>query len=108
MIHENVGPGNSISRHPIWVRKMISPMGVRDTARLARAERWVISGRMLILAVSSLCQLHRLCSAQWKYEYEFGMTRGGTRLRSSLRHYITSWKVAGSIPDEVSGFFQFT
>jgi hypothetical protein len=23
---------------------------------------------------------------------------------SSLRHYATSWKVAGSIPDEVIGF----
>jgi hypothetical protein len=25
--------------------------------------------------------------------------------RSWLRHYATSWKVAGSIPDEVIGFF---
>jgi hypothetical protein len=24
-----------------------------------------------------------------------------------LRHYATSWKVAGSIPDEVSGFFNW-
>jgi hypothetical protein len=30
--------------------------------------------------------------------------RGGTRLRSWLRHYATSRKVAGSIPDEVIGF----
>jgi hypothetical protein len=29
----------------------------------------------------------------------------GTRLRSWLRHYATSRKVAGSIPDEVVGFF---
>jgi hypothetical protein len=27
--------------------------------------------------------------------------RGGTRWRSRLRHYATSWKVAGSIPDGV-------
>jgi hypothetical protein len=25
----------------------------------------------------------------------------GTRYRSGLRHYATSWKVAGSSPDEV-------
>jgi hypothetical protein len=31
------------------------------------------------------------------------ITYGGKR--SWLRHYATSWKVAGSIPDEVTGFF---
>jgi hypothetical protein len=30
---------------------------------------------------------------------------GGTRQRSWLRHYATSRKVAGLIPDEVIGFF---
>jgi hypothetical protein len=30
---------------------------------------------------------------------------GGTRYRSWLRHYVISRKVAGSIPDEVTGFF---
>jgi hypothetical protein len=30
---------------------------------------------------------------------------GGTRSRSWLRHYATSWKIAGSLPDEVIGFF---
>jgi hypothetical protein len=30
---------------------------------------------------------------------------GGTRWHSWLRHYATSRKVAGSIPDEVIGFF---
>jgi hypothetical protein len=25
-----------------------------------------------------------------------------------LRHYVTSWKVAGSSPDEVDFFFQLT
>jgi hypothetical protein len=29
----------------------------------------------------------------------------GTRQRSWLRPYATSWKVAGSIPDEIIGFF---
>jgi hypothetical protein len=29
----------------------------------------------------------------------------GTRYRSSFRHYATSCKVAGSIPDEIIGFF---
>jgi hypothetical protein len=29
------------------------------------------------------------------------MLRGGTRWSSWLRHYTTSWKVAGSILDEV-------
>jgi hypothetical protein len=33
---------------------------------------------------------------------------GDTRYRSWLRHYATSRKVAGSIPDEIIGFFQFT
>jgi hypothetical protein len=32
-------------------------------------------------------------------------TQWDTRQRSWLRHYATSWKVAGSIPDEVTGFF---
>jgi hypothetical protein len=32
----------------------------------------------------------------------------GTRERSSLRHYPISRKVAGSSPDEVDFFFQFT
>jgi hypothetical protein len=30
---------------------------------------------------------------------------GGTQQRSWLRHYATSQKVMGSIPDEVMGFF---
>jgi hypothetical protein len=30
---------------------------------------------------------------------------GGTRQRSLLSHYATSRKIAGSIPDEVTGFF---
>jgi hypothetical protein len=30
---------------------------------------------------------------------------GGTQWRSLLRHCSTSWKVAGSIPDDVIGFF---
>jgi hypothetical protein len=25
-----------------------------------------------------------------------------------LRHYAIGWKITGSIPDEVTGFFQFT
>jgi hypothetical protein len=29
----------------------------------------------------------------------------GTRQRSWLRHYATSWMVAGSIPDKFIGFF---
>jgi hypothetical protein len=32
----------------------------------------------------------------------------GMQYRSWLRHYATSRKVAGSIPDEVIGFFQLT
>ena len=32
----------------------------------------------------------------------------GTRWRSWLRHCATSWKVAGSIPDGVIGFFSLT
>jgi len=32
-------------------------------------------------------------------------TEWGTRCRSWLRHCATSWKVAGSIPDEVSVIF---
>jgi hypothetical protein len=31
--------------------------------------------------------------------------RGGTRLRDWLKHYATNRKVAGSIPDKFSGFF---
>jgi hypothetical protein len=31
--------------------------------------------------------------------------RWGTRYRSWLKHYATRWKVAGSILDEVVGFF---
>jgi hypothetical protein len=31
--------------------------------------------------------------------------RWGTRQRIWLRHYVTSWKVEGLIPDEVIGFF---
>jgi hypothetical protein len=31
---------------------------------------------------------------------------GGTRWRSWLRHCATNWKVAGSIPDGVTGIFQ--
>jgi hypothetical protein len=30
-----------------------------------------------------------------------------TQQCSWLRHYTTSWKAAGSIPDEITGFFQF-
>jgi hypothetical protein len=30
---------------------------------------------------------------------------GGTRLRSWLRHFATSWKIAGSIADGVIGIF---
>jgi hypothetical protein len=32
---------------------------------------------------------------------------GGTRWRSWLRHCATNWKVAGSIPDGVTGIFQW-
>jgi hypothetical protein len=35
-------------------------------------------------------------------------TNGGTRWRSWLRHYAISRKVAGSNPDEIIGFSQFT
>jgi hypothetical protein len=31
-----------------------------------------------------------------------------SQYRSWLRYYATSWKVAGSRPDEVTEFFQFT
>jgi hypothetical protein len=31
----------------------------------------------------------------------------GTRLRSWLRYYATSRKVAGSIPNDVTGFFNW-
>jgi len=31
----------------------------------------------------------------------------GTRWRSWLRHCVTSWKVAGSIPDGVTGIFHW-
>jgi len=34
--------------------------------------------------------------------------KGGTRWRSWLRHCATSQKVAGSIPDGVSGFFSLS
>jgi hypothetical protein len=33
---------------------------------------------------------------------------GDTQQRSWLKHYATSQKVMGSIPNEVTGFFQFT
>jgi hypothetical protein len=29
---------------------------------------------------------------------------GGTRLHNWLRHYVTSWKIAGSSPDDVDFF----
>jgi hypothetical protein len=38
----------------------------------------------------------------------FLFVSGGTRWRSWLRHYATSRKVAGSIPDDVIRFFQCT
>jgi hypothetical protein len=34
-------------------------------------------------------------------------TYGGTRQRSWLMHYATSWNVAGSSPDEVDFFFNW-
>jgi hypothetical protein len=38
-----------------------------------------------------------------------GMEMGkGARLRSWLRRYATSLKVAGSLPDQVIGFFNWT
>jgi hypothetical protein len=40
------------------------------------------------------------------YIYRIPNIFGGTRWRSWLRHYATSRKVTGSIPDEVTGFFQ--
>jgi hypothetical protein len=33
------------------------------------------------------------------------LVASGTRLRSWLRHYATRWKIAGSIPYKVTGFF---
>ena len=38
--------------------------------------------------------------------YEIHILMGGTRWPSWLRHCATSRKVAGSIPDEVTGIFQ--
>jgi hypothetical protein len=35
----------------------------------------------------------------------YSVTNGGTRYHSLLWHYATIWKVTGSIPDEVIGFF---
>ena len=35
------------------------------------------------------------------------MQNGGTRWRSWLRHRATNWKVAGSIPDGVTGIFHW-
>jgi hypothetical protein len=35
------------------------------------------------------------------------MFGGGMRYNSWLRHYVTSWTVAGSIPDEVIGFLNW-
>jgi len=44
-------------------------------------------------------------SAKVKERVELYLCSGGSRCRSCLRHCATSWKVAGSIPDGVTGFF---
>jgi hypothetical protein len=42
----------------------------------------------------------------FKFNYVF-LSCWGTQERSWLRHYATSQKVAGSIPDEATGFFNW-
>jgi hypothetical protein len=37
----------------------------------------------------------------------FSVANWGTQYHTWLRHYATSWKVTGSIPDEVIGFFNW-
>jgi hypothetical protein len=38
-------------------------------------------------------------------KYFFKMQHTSCTQHRRLRHYATSWKIAGSIPDEVFGFF---
>jgi hypothetical protein len=59
------------------------------------------------LAYSSILKMEAICSSKTSVDFQ-RTTRhytGGTRYRSWLKHYATSQKVAGSIPDEVIGFF---
>ena len=44
-------------------------------------------------------------AAMWLAFVNKVMNIRGTRWRSWLRHCATSWKVAGSIPDDVIGIF---
>jgi hypothetical protein len=53
-------------------------------------------------------ELHSLHLAGGFHENnEEPQSGGGMRYRSWLRHYATSRKVAGSIPDEATGFFNW-
>jgi hypothetical protein len=54
---------------------------------------------IIIIIIIIICNEE---STDLRYTYTF---YGGTRWRSWLRHYATSRKVAGSNPDEVTGFF---
>jgi hypothetical protein len=47
------------------------------------------------------------CDSVLKSYWPYYTASRDTRWRSWLRHYDTSWNVAGSIPDEVFGFFSW-
>jgi hypothetical protein len=54
------------------------------------------------------CHSYGECQKRHHYLFRYLVQiqdKGGTWWDSWLRHYATSWKVAGSIPDEVIGFF---
>jgi hypothetical protein len=49
----------------------------------------------------------RLKIRVWKNISVLSSQSGDTQWRSWLRHYATSWKVPGSIPKKVTGFFNW-
>jgi hypothetical protein len=105
---------------PIWCDHIINIRRVTDITQFSRASSWFV----LLFSIwhcSSLGSAHHVreqdflavqtCySSPWTLLSSSGVTHllaSYTRLRSLLRHYATSRKFAGSIPDEVIGFFNW-
>jgi hypothetical protein len=94
--------GENVGRHILgWVR-VTDPVSemlcfVRNTGQWIKPKNSVLPSVIYhIRSPSKLTQLSVLYKKNT-----------GTRWRSWLRHYATNRKVAGSIPDEVTGFFNW-
>jgi hypothetical protein len=61
---------------------------------MAREQGWAVNPERPFLGYYELNCSIKILLNRWR----------GTRYRSCLRYYATSWKVAGSIPDDVIGF----